>query len=78
MAEYTQWVIEDMVPFGMYVMGGIVVLMVAVTILYAFFYVVWLVHIFATIRANLMADKMDERAEAEFRRFCDELDGIDG
>lgn len=74
MAEYAQWVIEDMAPFAMYAAAAAVLFVGLVAFAFAAFHIIWIAHTFATIRSNLLADKMEEKAEADFARYCNKLD----
>ena len=74
MAEYAQWVIDDMVPFAMYAAVAAILFVALIAFAFAAFHVIWVLHTFATIRVNLLADKMEEKAEVDFVRYCNKLD----
>ena len=74
MAEYAQWVIEDMAPFAMYALALLLLFMLFVILVFAFAHIMWIANAYATTRANLLADKLEERADAEFDAYCETLD----
>lgn len=74
---YAEWAVSDLVPFGMYVIGFCILLVLIGVLFYTVLYIGWICHIFLTIKANLLADKLEEKADRDFEKFLDEQDKTD-
>lgn len=71
---YVEWALGDLVPFGMYVIGFCILLVLIGVLFYTVLYIGWICHIFLTIKANLLADKLEEKADRDFEKFLDKVD----
>ena len=71
---YAEWALGDLVPFGMYVIGFCILLVLIGVLFYTVLYIGWICHIFLTIKANLLEDKLEEKADRDFEKFLDKVD----
>lgn len=74
LGTYAEWAINDLVPFGMYVMGACVLLVLIGVFFYIVLYIGWICHIFLVIKANLLSDKLEEKANRDFQEYLDKVD----
>lgn len=74
MAEITHEVAYDLMGIFTYTMGFFLMFVILFVLAYTMACVWRMVHIIITIKTNLYADKLEERAQRDFEDYCKERD----
>lgn len=70
---YLTWMLDDFEYFAVYMIGGIILCAFIIMILYLITFAFWIVNKILLIKAYLYLDKLEEKAEIQFKEYLEKM-----